>query len=129
MPPKPPAPSDLELQVLAVLWDRGPSTVRDVIDALPDEKERAYTSVLSVMQVMQKKGLLKLAPERRGLAHIYTPAVTRRQALGPMLRGLVRKVFHGNAASAVQHLLTEHRVSEEELAEIRRLLDQIEHKR
>ncbi|MCA9092782.1 MAG: BlaI/MecI/CopY family transcriptional regulator, partial [Planctomycetaceae bacterium] len=51
-------PSDLELQILHVLWQAGPSTVRDVLEKLPDQKKRAYTSVLSVMQVMQKKGFL-----------------------------------------------------------------------
>ena len=51
-------PSDLEMQVLSVLWERGPSTAREVLEAMPDGKKRAYTSVLSVMQVMEKKGLL-----------------------------------------------------------------------
>lgn len=129
MSQQPRSPSDLELQILGVLWRRGPSTVREVIASLPDEKERAYTSVLSVMQVMQKKGLLKLSPERRGLAHVYQPAVTQRQALRPMMRGMVKKIFGGSASAAVQQLLNDSRVSEDEVAEIRQLLDEIESKR
>ncbi len=128
MAKSPPTPSDLELQILATLWREGPSTVRQVIDALPDAKPRAYTSVLSVMQVMQKKGLLKLAAERQGLAHVYKPAVTRRQALGPVMRSMVRKVFAGSASAAVQQLLRDNRVSDEELAEIRQMLDEMDAK-
>lgn len=129
MSPTTPSPSDLELQILAVLWERGPSTVRQVNEALPDDKQRAYTSVLSVMQVMQKKGLLKVAAERQGLANVYQPAVTRRKVLGPVMRGMVRKVFGGSASAAVQHLLNENKVSADELAEIRDMLDTLESKR
>jgi predicted transcriptional regulator len=117
-----PKPSDLELQVLTVLWDRGPSTVREVLAAMPDRKRRAYTSVLSVMQVMEKKGLL--THDSQGRAHVYKPTVTRSQTLRPMLRALVRNVFGGSTASAVQHLLRETDVKDDELAEIGRLLDE-----
>lgn len=117
-----PEPSDLELQILAVLWRRGPSTAREVLEALPDRKERAYTSVLSVMQVMQRKGLLEVA-ERRGLANVYRPLVARRQALGRVMRGMVKKVFAGSPAAAVEHLLDAGQVSEDELAEIARLVN------
>lgn len=113
-------PSDLEMQILAVLWDNGDSTVREVMEAMPDGKKRAYTSVLSVMQVMEKKGLV--GHDVRGRTHVYRPAVTRKQMLGPMLRGLVKNVFGGSTATAVQHLLRETSVSGEELDEIRTLL-------
>ena len=115
-----PKPSDLELQVLSVLWDKGPSTVREVLFAMPDGKQRAYTTALSVMQVMEKKGLL--THDVKGRTHVYRPTVTRRQTLRPMLRGLVKNVFGGSTATAVQHLLRETDVSGRELAEIRRLL-------
>jgi len=120
-----PEPSDLELQILATLWERGPSTAREVLGALPDGKDRAYTSVLSVMQVMQKKGLLAVG-ERRGLANVYEPAVSKRQVLRPLLHGLVQRVFGGSPAAAVEHLLDANAVSEEELAAIRALLARAE---
>ena len=114
-------PSKLEMQVLAVLWQRGPLTVRELMDALSDGKTRAYTTILTVMQVMERKGLLSHTPQ--GNAHVYAPKVTRRAVVGPLLRGLVSQVFGGSPAAAMQHLLSENEVSPEELTEIKRLLD------
>jgi BlaI family penicillinase repressor len=114
-------PSNLEMQVLAVLWDRGPATARQVLEALPDKKERAYTTVLSVMQVMEKKGLLRHDTE--GNRHIYAPTVKQRDVLGSFLRSVVSNIFGGSAANAMQHLLQTTKVSETELAEMRALLD------
>ena len=122
-------PSDFELQILGVLWGHGPSTVRQVMELLPDRKERAYTSVLSVMQVMEKKGLLAKTPAKEGLANVYKAKVARKKVLGPLLRGLVTRVFQGSPSAAVQQLLSESSVSDEELAEIRRLIDEIQRKR
>src|SRR5438105_7232753 len=85
-------PSEFELQILGTLWESGPATVRQVMERLFDGKDRAYTSVLSVMQVMQKKGLLGLEKERDGLAHIFKPLVSREEIVRPLLRGLVSKV-------------------------------------
>lgn len=113
-------PTDVELQVLSVLWQSGPSTARQVLEAMPDRKARAYTTVLTVMQVMEKKGLL--THTRQGMAHIYKPAVTRRQVLRPMMRGLVERVFGGSTSAAVQQLLSETDVTAEELAKIREML-------
>lgn len=115
-------PSNLELQVLSVLWDRGPSTAREVLEAMPDGKQRAYTTVLSVMQVMEKKALL--THSTKGNAHVYKPKVSRRQTLGPMLKGLVSNVFGGSVSSVMQHLLDENEVDEAEFEQIRRLLDE-----
>ena len=117
----PPQPSDLEMQVLSVLWRQGPSPVRSVLEALPDGKHRAYTTVLSVMQVMEKKGLVD--HEKQGNAHVYRPLVTRRQVLRPMMRSPVRNVFGGRPVEAMAALLREGDVSESELSEIRRLID------
>ena len=89
-------PSELELQVLAVLWERGPSSVRAVQEALPDGKDRAYTTVLSVMQVMEKKGLI--GHSQQGQANVYHTLVKRGQVLRPMMRELIRNVFGGSPA-------------------------------
>ena len=119
---KPAQPSDLELQALGVLWQRGPSTVREVLEAMPDRKKRAYTTILSVMQVMERKGLV--AHASRGRTHVYKAKVTKRQVLPPMLKSFVANVFGGSTVAAVQQFLQQTDVSDEELDEIRRLLDQ-----
>jgi BlaI family transcriptional regulator, penicillinase repressor len=119
-------PSDFELQILGVLWEGGPATVRQVMERLADGKERACTSVLSVMQVMQKKGFLAAAKETDGPAHVFTPLVAREKVAGPLLRGLVATVFGGATHAAVQQLLDEKQVSRDEIAKLRELLDRVE---
>ena len=117
-------PSKLEMQVLSVLWQRGASTVREVMEVMPDGKVRAYTTILSVMQVMEKKGLLSHVTE--GNTHAYQARVSRQKVTGPLLRSLVRTVFGGSAATALQHLLAEKPVSREELDEIKEIIAQHE---
>lgn len=119
-------PSDFELHILGTLWEKGPATVRQVMKRLFDGKDRAYTSVLSVMQVMQKKGLLGVEKQKDGLAHIFTPLVSREQVVVPLLRGLVTKVFGGRTHAAVQHLLDEDHVDRAEIDRLRQLLDDLE---
>jgi BlaI family penicillinase repressor len=127
MPPrKSNQPSDFELQILGLLWEHGPQTVRQVMERLTDGKARAYTSVLSVMQVMQKKGLLGVAKERDGLAHVFVPKVSREQIVTPLLRGLVTKVFGGRTCAAVQQLLDGEDVDGEEIDALRQMLDELE---
>ena len=115
-------PSELELQVLGVLWDGGPLTARQVLEALPDGKQRAYTTVLSVMQVMERKGLLTRRVDK--VTHVWRPAVTRGSVMGPILGTLVRNVFGGSPSRALQQLLSDTPVDEQEMAEIKLLLDQ-----
>ncbi len=115
-------PSDLEMQVLGVLWARGPSTAREVLEAMPDRKKRAYTTILSAMQVMEKKGLL--AHTSRGVTHVYRPAVAKRKVLRPFVRKVVNEVFGGRPTAVMQALLADGKVSDAELAEMHRLLDQ-----
>jgi predicted transcriptional regulator len=116
-------PSDLEMQILSVLWDRGASTAREVLEAMPDGKKRAYTSILSVMQVMEKKGLLKHT--NRGVAHVYSPAVSKRKIIQPFMRKVINEVFGGRPATMMQALLTETPVSDTELTEIHKLLAKV----
>lgn len=119
-------PSDFELQILGVLWEHGPLTVRQVMERLTDGKPRAYTSVLSVMQVMHKKGLIKPQRKRDGLAHIYEARVARDQVAKPLLKGLVTRVFGGRTGDVVQHLLSDADVAAEEIADLRAMLDDLE---
>jgi predicted transcriptional regulator len=122
----PVSPAEFELQILGVLWEYGPATVRQVMERLSDGKERAYTSVLSVMQVMQKKGLVEVDGERDGLAHIYHPLVSRGQIATPMLKGLVTRIFGGRTSVAMQHLLNADEINRDEINEMRKLLDELE---
>jgi len=119
-------PSRLEMQVLSVLWEKGPATVRAVQEAFPDGKTRAYTTVLTVLQVMEKKGLLTHVSQ--GNTHVYQPTATRRQTIGPVLKSLVRQVFGGSPATAMQHLLAESEVSPEELVKLKQLIAEHEAK-
>jgi predicted transcriptional regulator len=120
-------PSELELQVLSVLWENGPSTAREVLEAMPDGKQRAYTTVLTVMQNMEKKGLL--SHETRGTAHVYKPLLSRAKVLGPMLKTFVHNIFGGRPALVMQQLLSSTDVTEEELREIREMLESYEKNR
>jgi predicted transcriptional regulator len=119
-----PSPSDLELQILSLLWRDGPSTARQVLQALADGRQRAYTTVLTTMQNMERKGLLTHTAQ--GNAHVYRPTGSRRQVLGPVLRGWVAKLFGGSPSAAVQHLLSESDVSQTELDEIRAFLSKFQ---
>ncbi|MCA9034111.1 MAG: BlaI/MecI/CopY family transcriptional regulator [Planctomycetaceae bacterium] len=118
-------PAEFEMQILGAIWEHGPGTVRQVMERLTDGKDRAYTSILSVMQVMQKKGLLKVT-DRDGLANVFDAAVSREKVVVPLLRSLVTKVFGGSRKAALQHLLHEDKIDPEELSELRELLDEFE---
>ncbi len=115
------APSQVELQVLAILWQRGPASVHDVRAALPSGNSRAYTTVLTVMQNMEKKGLVDHT--QQGQANIYRAVVKRHQVLRPLMKSLLSNVFGGSPAQALQLLLDSTSVDEAELAEIRQVLD------
>ena len=114
-------PSELEMQVLTVLWDHGPSTVRQILELLPDGKRRAYTTVLTVMQGMSRKGLV--THTQSGQAHVYSPAVERTAVVRPLVQTLLQNVFSGNPLNVVQALLDSTDVSAEELKEIRKLIN------
>lgn len=113
-------PSNLEMQVLSLIWDRGPSTVREIQEALPDGKVRAYTTVLTVLQVMEKKGLVRHTSQ--GNTHVYAARVSPKQTVGPLLRNLVRNIFGGSPSAVLQHLLDENEISPEELARLKSLI-------
>ena len=114
-------PSQLEMQVLSVLWKSGPQTARQILDVLPDGKDRAYTTVLSVMQVMEKKGLL--THETKGNRHIYAPLVKRREIIGPYLQSMVSHIFGGKPSLVMQHLLETNEVTAHEIEEIKKVLN------
>ena len=101
---KAPTPTNLELQAMSVLWDQGPSSVQTVLENLPDGKDRAYTTVLSVLQGMQRKKLVKR--KKSGRAHIYEPAGASSRVLDPLTKNFVRDAFSGDAAKAILQILS-----------------------
>lgn len=115
-------PSELELQVLSVLWEHGPLPVRQVHERLRDGKKRAYTTVLTVLQGMEKKGLV--SHTREGMANIYKPSVTQKQVVNPFMKELLRNVFGGDASAVVQCLLDSSNPDGDELKEIRRVINE-----
>lgn len=122
--PKEEQPTAGELEVLKVLWDQGPSTVRDVMNVLNQRRRRAYTSVMSLMNVMTDKGLLRRRAE--GRAYLYEARRPRESTLGSMLNDLLGRAFEGSASNLVTHLLGQANPSEDELDEIRRAIDAFE---
>jgi predicted transcriptional regulator len=117
-------PTGAELDILQVLWARGPSTVREVHEAQGEAKEAGYTTTLKLMQIMADKGLL--LRDERERAHRYQPAVKREAAQGRLLDDLLQKAFGGSSAALVLRALSDRKASKEELAEIRRMIDSLE---
>ena len=112
-------PTDAELEILGVLWDRGPCTVRDVAEALG--RGHAYTTVLKLLQIMAEKRLVHR--RESGRLHIYTAARSRDQTQRHLVRDLLQRAFRGSAARLVLHALATGRTSPDELKEIRQLIE------
>ena len=121
-----PRPTDAELAILRVLWERGPSTVRTVTEALQEARGTGYTTALKLMQIMTDKGLVQRDDAQR--SHVYeavAPAeVTQKQLVGDLLE----RAFGGSAQQLVLQALSSKRASRAELAEIRKLIDEMEKK-
>jgi BlaI family transcriptional regulator, penicillinase repressor len=119
--PKEEQPTAGELEVLKVLWERGPSTVREVMDVLNEARPRAYTSVMSLLNVMTDKRLLVREPQ--GRAFLYRPKADRGKTLRRMVGDLLGRAFEGSTSQLVAHLLDQTQPSAGELAEIRRAIE------
>jgi len=113
-------PTDAELAILKVLWDRGPSTVREVAVALG--RDGAYTTILKLLQIMADKGHVRRDESAR--THVYAPAFTEHQTQRQLVSDLLDRAFGGSASKLVLHALEARKATPEDLAEIRRLLDQ-----
>lgn len=119
-----PRPTDAELEILKVLWRRGPSTVREVFDSLSESKQTGYTTVLKLMQIMAEKGLVSRDETER--AHRYEAALAEEETQRQLVGDLLRRAFDGSAKRLVMQALSTERASAGELEEIRRLLDRLE---
>ncbi len=119
-----PKPTEAELALLRVLWERGPSTVREIHENLSDEKETGYTTTLKILQNMAEKGLVARDESRR--SHVYRAVYQAEQTQRQLVRDLLRRAFGGSPGKLVVQALSEETVSPDDLAEIRRLLDELE---
>lgn len=120
------APTKVELQILSVLWERGPLSVKAINGVMPDGKKRAYTTVLTLLQLMEKKGLVTHTGD--GVRNIYRAKKSQKQILKPFMGELISNVFGGNPASAMQFLVDGQDVSPEDISDMRRMLDELEEK-
>lgn len=117
-------PTDAEMEILQVLWTHGPCTVREVHEQLADNPPRGYTTVLKLLQIMSDKKLVRRNEKQR--AHVYKAAVSADQVRQKFLKHLLQTAFDNSTGKLVMQALSAKPASKEELAEIRRLLDQIE---
>jgi len=125
IPPKPtPRPTDAELEILTVLWSRGPITVREVHETIAARKPTQYTTVLKMLQIMAEKGLVRRDEQQR--AHIYEAANPREWTQQQLAGDLLQRAFNGSARSLMVGALSARKASKNELAELRKLLDDCE---
>lgn len=110
----------LELEIMKVVWARGKVTVRDVYEELLERRKVAYTTVMTMMKILEQKGHVKKTEGER--AFVYRPAKPQKQVIGGMVREFVDRVFNGSAQPLLVHLIEEQQLSEGELAEIARML-------
>jgi predicted transcriptional regulator len=121
-----PKPTEAELAILQVLWERGPSTVRNVTESLQEQRGTGYTTSLKLMQIMHEKGLV--VRDESKLSHVYEAALPAEQTQRQLVRDLLDRAFRGSARQLVVQALSAKRASREELAEIRRLIEELEKK-
>jgi predicted transcriptional regulator len=119
-----PKPTASELEILHVLWERGPSTVREVHEALSTHKPIGYTSVLKLMQIMTAKGTVRRDEQQR--AHVYEAVQPAEKTKRQLALDVLQRVFDGSASELMMHALNGRKTSKEEVEELRRLLDEYE---
>jgi BlaI family transcriptional regulator, penicillinase repressor len=117
-------PTESELEILNILWDKGPSTVRDVHEVLEQSKEAGYTTTLKLMQIMYEKKLLKR--DTTAKSHVYTANVSQEKTQGQLVKKFIDSVFNGSASQLVMQALGNHKTNKKELDEIRKYLEEME---
>jgi BlaI family transcriptional regulator, penicillinase repressor len=111
-----------ELEIMKIVWQRESVTVRDVYETLLERRKVAYTTVMTMMKILEQKKYLKKTQNER--AFVYRPAQPQRQVIGAMVRDFVNRVFNGSAEPLLVHLVEEHNLSREDLDEISRLREE-----
>lgn len=117
-------PTESELEILSILWEKGSSTVREVHEILEKSKDAGYTTTLKLMQIMHEKGLLQRDTSSK--THIYAAAVSQESTQRQLLNKMIDTVFNGSASQLVLQALGNHRSSKEELEKIRQYLKEME---
>lgn len=120
-------PTESELEILAILWELGEASVRQVHERLAKTKDTGYTTTLKIMQIMHNKGLL--SRDEKSRSHIYTSAIDKNDTQSSLLKNLMNTAFGGSAQNLVMQALGQENPSKEELDEIRAFLDQLEKKK
>jgi BlaI family penicillinase repressor len=116
-----PKPTDAELAILRILWERGPTTVRQVHEQLSHERQAAYTTALKLLQIMTEKGLVER--DERERTHVYRARLSEDQTQRQLVRDLLDRAFGGSAGKLVMQALAAKRASPDELREIRKVID------
>jgi predicted transcriptional regulator len=111
--------TEQELEIMKIVWERDTATVRDVYEALLERRKVAYTTVMTMMKILEQKKYLKKTQADR--AYVYRPAQPKGQVIGDMVRDFVNRVFNGSAEPLLVHLVEEHDLSQEDLDEIARI--------
>jgi BlaI family penicillinase repressor len=119
-----PKPTAMELEILRILWKRGPSTVREVHEVLAKSKATGYTTVLKLLQIMANKGMVIRNEEQR--AHVYQAKQPEENTKQQLVGDLLQRAFGGSASQLMMHALAGKQTSEQEIDEIRRMLDDYE---
>jgi predicted transcriptional regulator len=119
-----PRPTEAELAILRVLWDRGPSTVREIAEVLQSQRGTGYTTALKLLQIMTDKGLV--ARDETSRTHVYRPVVPARTTQRQLVSDLLKRAFHNSMPELVLQALSTKKASPEELAEIRQMIDEYE---
>ena len=123
MPPKPSANlTEAELRLMEVFWQRGPSTVQEVLDALSGDKPLAYNSVLTIIRILDKKGYVAHAKSSDGRAYVYAPIVKRSEATRSEVRHLVKRLFQNSHELLVLNILEDAGLKEDELQRLKQYL-------
>lgn len=118
-------PTESELEILQVLWEKGVASVREVHEELAKVKEAGYTTTLKLMQIMHEKGLVKRDDSIK--THLYQPAVSREKTQKHLLGKMINTLFGGSTTQLVMQALGNHKASSEELEEIQKLIDNLKH--
>ena len=119
-------PTDSELEIMQLLWEHGPLTVRQLNDKLNEDRRVGYTTTLKIMQIMTEKGMLSRNTDQR--SHVYTPTLLPEEVQSNVLDHVVKTVFRGSRSSLILQALGNHSSSAEELAEIKALIEKLEDK-
>lgn len=130
MPPRKRAEEKLlteaELELMGILWKLGEGSVNDVLEQLPKDRHAAYTTISTILRILEQKGFVSARKEGRG--HVYVPAMKKDEYESRTIKDVVERVFEGAPLALARQLLQTERLSGEELAELRRLIDRLEGK-